>query len=234
MMAIRTVASKFIFSQLQKNGSIGKEVKFDASKVDYSDIDPAELYYKGLYFESSTATALATLGSKSSAADASHCEGKGRQSYGTVAATVVYDSNRSINPVAFDHFIGSEGSDLWNRHFRNISMIPGFDVDGRVTFVDMEKGIASGFKNSMVNGEVFYDQRHVIKNTDKALGGSEKASANNLYLRALKAPSRWRTSLIKDQYSEAVGIPFKVSHCKADCQSQAVYDRPPSPWLVRT
>ena len=201
MMAIRTVASKFIFSQLQKNGSIGKEVKFDPSLVDFSDIDPAQSYYKGLYFEPSTATALATFGSKSSAADASHCEGKGRQSYGTVAATVVYDSNRSINPLAFEHFIGSEGGELWNRHFRNISMIHGFDVEGRVTFVDMEKGIGSGFNNSMKNAEVFYDQRHVIKNMDKGLSGSEKGSANHLYWKALKAPSRWRTSLIKDQYS---------------------------------
>jgi hypothetical protein len=107
MMAIRAAASKHIFSQLQKGGSIGKEVKFDASTVDYSDINPTQQYYKGLYFESSTATALATLGSRSSAADASHCEGKGRQSYGTVAATVVYDSNRSINPVAFEHFISN-------------------------------------------------------------------------------------------------------------------------------
>ena len=40
MIAIRTAASKHIFSQLQKGGSIGKEVKFDASKVDYSDINP--------------------------------------------------------------------------------------------------------------------------------------------------------------------------------------------------
>ena len=40
MMAIRTAASKHIFSQLQKGGSIGKEVEFDASKVDYSDINP--------------------------------------------------------------------------------------------------------------------------------------------------------------------------------------------------
>jgi hypothetical protein len=97
------------------------------------------------------------LGSRSSAADASHCEGKGKQSYGTVAATVVYDSNRSINPVAFEHFIGSEGGDLWNQHFRNVSIIPGFDVPGRVTFVDMEKAIGSGFRKSMVKAKIFYD-----------------------------------------------------------------------------
>ena len=169
--------------------------------MDYSDIIPTQEYYKGLYFEPSTAAALATLGSRSSAADASHCEGKGKQSYGTVAATVVYDSNRSINPVAFEHFIGSEGGDLWNQHFRNVSIIPGFDVPGRVTFVDMEKAIGSGFRKSMVKAKIFYDPRHVLKNMDKDLGGSDKARANNLYLKAVKAPSRWRLSLIKGQYS---------------------------------
>jgi hypothetical protein len=201
MKTIRIAASKHIFALLQKAGSIGKEVKFDVSKVDFSDIDPAQRYYKGLYFEPSTSTALATIGGKSSAADASHCEGKGKQSYGVVAATVVYDVNRSLIPLAFEHYIGSEGGDLWNGHFRNVSEISGFDVEGRVTFVDMEKSIASGFKSSMHNAKLFYDQRHVIKNMDKHLGGSETGRANQLYVKAVLAPSRWRLSVITAQYS---------------------------------
>ena len=169
--------------------------------MDFSDIDPASSYYKGMYFEPSTSTAMAKKGSNSSAADASHCEGKGRQSYGTVAATVAYDANRNINPIAFEHFIGAEGGDLWNGHFLNVSKISGFDKKGRVTFVDMEKSIASGFKLSMENAKLFYDQRHVIKNMDKHLGGSEKCRANHLYTEAVVAPSRLRLAQIKEQYS---------------------------------
>lgn len=204
MKKIRVDASKFIFNQKKKAGIIRPEVEFDISFVDFSDIDIHESYYKSIYFEPSTASSMATKGGNSSAADASHCEGKGKQSYGTVAATLVYDANRNINPLAFQHFIGNEGSELWNEHFLNVSEIDGFDRLGRVTFVDMEKAIASGYKKSMTYAKLFYDQNHVMKNMDKHLG-SGKGHANNLFRQAVKAPSHEKLMAIKGLYSDKQG-----------------------------
>jgi hypothetical protein len=201
MKETRIKSAKFIFAQLQKVNKLPKDDVFNASAIDLSDIDDAGLYYAGFVFSSSAAQTYVASGVLSSAADASHCEGITLQSFGTYSAVVGYDWNNSILTLVSGHVVGNEDSELWRRNFDKVKSIPGFDVPGRVTLVDMEKGIGSAFNEVMEHATLFYDERHFLKNMASFLGNSDKGAALRLFSQAMRAPSRELADAARARFS---------------------------------
>jgi hypothetical protein len=77
----------------------------------------------------------------------------------------------------------------WLRVWREAKATPGFDVVDRVVCVDLEKGSAAAFGETMEHGVLYYDPPHVEKNMLLAVSGPEKKVCVALYQKALHAPT---------------------------------------------
>lgn len=201
MKSIRMKAARYIFDQGKKNGTVQKEERFDPNIVDVSDIEDDHTYYGGFLFIPSIAVHMCRTARMTAAADASHCQGVGPQSYGTTFEVILYDGNHHIVPILFAHAVGTESEETWSRVFRSLANVSGFDVDGRVTIVDQEKSIDKCHRDAMQNANIFLDALHVKKNMSPRLG-SERASGLSLYERALRAPCKDVVDIMKAQYGE--------------------------------
>lgn len=104
------MVARSIFDQ-EKTGSVGKDEVFDAGVVDVCDI-----YYNGIYFGvfliiPSIAVHMCLTERMTAAADASHCQGVGLQSYGTAFEVVLYNFNYHIVPILFSHSVSTESEE---------------------------------------------------------------------------------------------------------------------------
>ena len=193
MKAQRIKAARFIYKQQEKlsysekQGSI--HAGFNVQDVDVSDIPDYGKYYGGFLFVPMVAEAFCRRGRMTCAADAAHCEGLGRRSYGTTFEVFGYDTNHHLCPLVFAHFVGAEGMDTWAKVFAAAADIPGFDVPTRTTIVDQEKSIDSAYKRCMRHAKLFLDPLHVRKNLGTALGAG-KVVGVRMYDKALRNPSR--------------------------------------------
>jgi len=196
MLAIRRKSSKFIFLQQQKDGHIPKDAVFNPADVRTDDIDEGGTYYGGVMFRPSVAGALAERGRKTACADASHCEGIGEQSFGTLFEIDHYDTGNFLVPAVVGHYIGTEDLISWQAAFDILH--PSFDCPDRVVMVDNEKSIDHALRK-MQFAKPFADERHIHKNMSKAIGG-EKGTGLKLYSSALRAPSQARVDNITARY----------------------------------
>jgi hypothetical protein len=197
MKEVRIKAAKHIFTQSQNSGDIPKEAVFDPSVVVLDDIDDVASYYAGIFFSASIAEPFAERGRDSGAADGSHCDGIGLQSFGTYLEVSLSDAANHNVTVGSGHYVGSEDLVSWNEQF---GILPkAFDRPGRVCFVDMEKSIDSAFSCKFTFASSFYDERHVKKNMGPKLG-TEKTDGLTLYSKALRAPSRAKADSYVAQY----------------------------------
>jgi len=203
MRETRIKAARHIHTQKIKGGTLPADDVFSAGDVDLTNIVDGENYYSGFTFVSSVAETYARQGLKTAYGDASHMEGKGLDSYGTFFDVGTYDQNRSLCSVVSGHGIGPECKDEWKPRFEAAVAVPGFDVAGRVTIVDMEKSIDSAYDDACQHSNKFNDKRHVLKNMSKKLGPAEKTTGPHLYSRALRAPSTLQVDLIKSKYGPA-------------------------------
>ena len=203
MRAIRMKAAKFIHKQKVKGGTLPAGDVFDESEVYTADIVDGEYYYSGFTFQSALAMRYAGNGLKTAFADASHMEGKGFSTYGTFYEIGTYDQNRSLCSIVCGHSIAPECKEEWVLRFEAAANVPGYDVLGRVTLVDLEKSIDTAHDETMKNATKFNDERHVIKNMNAKLGPKEKATGPALYSKALRAPSKREVELIKASYGPA-------------------------------
>lgn len=80
--------------------------------------------------------------------------------------------------------------------FDAMKSIPGFDVDCRVTIVDMEKSIYSFFWTTMTSAKLFLDAVHIKNNMLPTLD-VKRAVGSWLYNRAIQAPSQMMVSACK-------------------------------------
>lgn len=200
MRAIRIKAAKHIFVQMQAGGQVPRDAVFSVADVDLTNIADGEVYYGGFTFVGSVAGLYATQGLKTAYADAAHMEGKGHNTHGTYFEIGTYSSNNSLLALVSVHGIAPEGGDEWRIRFKVAATIPGFDVPGRVTIVDLEKGLDTAHDEEMSHGMKFNDERHVLKSLLPKLGPAEKATGPALYSRALRAPSTTDVDLIKAAY----------------------------------
>lgn len=199
MKQIRVKAAEFIFKQMKKGGTVRSNERFDSSIVSTDDISDEGVYYGGFLFIPSIAPEILKNCRMTAAADASHCQGIGPQSYGTIFEVVVYDANNHVIPVLFYHSVGTECDEAWGRVFGMLKKVDGFDVPGRVTIVDQEKSIDCAYRREMEHASLFLDALHVKKNMSPLLG-SNRAAGVSLYERALYAPSKAEVDSIKEQY----------------------------------
>ena len=203
MREIRLKAAKHIHAQKKKDGTLPAEEVFKESDCDMADIVDGDVYYVGFTFRSALASHIANKGLMTAFADASHMDGKGSSTYGTFYDVGTYDPNRALLSIACGHSIGPECKEEWATRFDAAANVPGFDVPGRVTLVDMEKSIGAAFNDAMDHAKKFNDERHVIKNMNNKLGPSEKATGPALYSRALRAPSVLEVEQLKASYGPA-------------------------------
>jgi hypothetical protein len=199
MRAIRLKSAEHIFLQLKKDGKLPLDAVFDPAVVELRDIKDGERFYGGFTFVSGVAETYVTKGLLITASDACHCAGKGWQSFGYFSAVVGYDQNNNLLPLEAGHSVACEGGETWGKHFTEVANIPGYDVSGRINFVDMEKAIGSTHKSLMGSARIFLDKRHVDKNMSGAIG-NERAVGLALYARAHSAPSRAEVDSIVSQY----------------------------------
>ncbi|PXF49623.1 hypothetical protein BWQ96_00501 [Gracilariopsis chorda] len=108
MKALRVKVAKHIFKQTVKGGALPKESVFDLGMVDVSDITDDGMYYSGFVFLLSTAQHFCQKARLITAADTTHCEEIGPQSYGTIFVVVGYHTNNHLVPLAFAHSVGPE------------------------------------------------------------------------------------------------------------------------------
>ena len=200
MREIRIKAAKHIFVQMQAGGQVSIDAVFSVEDVNMTNIVDGEVFYGGFTFVSSVAELYATQGHKTAYADAAHMEGKGHNTHGTYYEIGTYNANNSLLPLVSGHGIAPEGGDEWRIRFKVAATIPGFDVPGRVTIVDLEKGLDTAHDKEMSHGTKFNDERHVLKNMLPRLGPAEKATGPALYSRALRAPSTIDVDLLKAAY----------------------------------
>jgi hypothetical protein len=198
MRVIRIKAAKHIFIQMQAGGQVPRDAVFNAEDVDVTNIAEGEVYYGGFTFVSSVAELYATRGLKTAFADAGHMSGL--NTYGCYLQIGTYSQDFSLLPLVAGHSIAPESGVEWRIRFKVAATIPGFDVQGRVTNVDLEKGLDTAHDQEMQHGKKFDDERHVLKNMVPKLGPAEKASGPALYSRALRAPSPREVDLIKAEY----------------------------------
>jgi hypothetical protein len=188
MKKIRVKAGLFIWNRNVKEGTISADAVFDPACVNVSDIVDEGMYYGGFVLTLSTAPNFCLKGLKAGYTDASHCEGKGPQSFGTFGEVGTYDSNLHLHSVVLMHSAGNEDGGFWDTAFGAARLVPGFDRLGRVVHSDMEKGLASSLSSTMGFAKGYYDKRHLEKNMLRGLG-AERATASGLYNRATMAPS---------------------------------------------
>ena len=203
MKKIRIAAAKHIFEQLQKAGEIPKDDVFDEESVETADIDLNKKYYGGITIQPSYAVEMLQRLRKTTGADAAHCLGLGKMastSYGTIAHLIAYDTIFNIIPIIFMHKAGNEDKLMWKQVFRLAAGIVGFNEDGSVCMVDMEKGISGALEEESSKTTPFYDQHHVIKNMNKEVGGTEKPNASRLYKLALYAGSEAQVTALKAEF----------------------------------
>lgn len=163
MKAVRVKSAKFIFEQSKKAGLLPEHAKFDADCVVLDDISDASMYYAGFVFVPNIARHMCDTGRKTCSADAAHCQGVGPQSYGTTFEVVSYDGNNHVTPLCFAHYVGTESAESWETVFNAIGEVDGFDVAGRVTVVDQEKGIDCAYRKLMRHATLFLDVMHLKK-----------------------------------------------------------------------
>lgn len=72
-------------------------------------------------------------------ADATHFQGVGPQSCGTVFRVLEFDSNNHITPLVFTHLVGTESEDTWGPVLIALKMGTGLDVVRCTTIVDQQK-----------------------------------------------------------------------------------------------
>jgi hypothetical protein len=200
MRDVRVKAAKHIFGQLKLCGEVPLDAVFDVAGVDMTNIKDGEMYYGGFTFVSSVAELYATQGLKTAYADASHMEGKGLNTHGTFYEIGTYSANNSLLALVAGHGIAPGGGGEWRIRFAEAAAIPGFDVPGRTTIVDLEKGLDTAHDEEIHHGSKFNDERHVLKNMLKKLGPKEKATGPALFSRALWAPSPLEVDLITASY----------------------------------
>ena len=206
MKKVRIAAAKYTFAQRQKGGTVSKEAVFDEEAVDVSDINDDDEYYFGILFRPSYANDIFERLRNSTAADASHCEGKSLQSYGSIANVLGYDCNFNLVPLVWSHVAGNEDKDLWKMVFSEASKIRGFNKKGTFCHVDMEKEIETSLKEKAPDVLPFYDHIHVNKNMFKQLPAGEKAGANAHYKKALSAASPEQVDEVKKKYGRSSGL----------------------------
>jgi hypothetical protein len=206
MLAIRRKSSKFIFLQQQKDGHIPKDAVFNPADVRTDDIDEGGTYYSGVMFRPSVAGALAERGRKTACADASHCEGIGEQSFGTLYEIDHYDAGNFLLPAVVGHYIGTEDLISWQAAFDILH--PSFDCQDRVVMVDNEKSIDHALRK-MEFARPFADERHIHKNMSKAIG-SEKGGPQAVLVGPARAVAGARVEHYGALRPEADGLPVEV------------------------
>lgn len=100
----------------------------------------------------------------------------------------------------FNHSVGTEFEETWNRLFSSLKGIPGFDDDNRVTVVDQEKSIDTTCHNHMEYAHLFLDPIHVKNNMACAI--VENTSGISIYDKAVHEPSQTIFNYIKRQFGQ--------------------------------
>lgn len=121
------------------------------------------MYYSGFFFTPSTASHFCKVGKLTTAEDAAHCDGVGSKSYGMTYKVVEYDAKNCLIPLDFAHYVGLDYYDSWKRLFKDWATIEGFDVGGRNTVVDQEKGIYKALMKCITSANLFIESPHVKK-----------------------------------------------------------------------
>ena len=97
MKAQRIKAARFIYKQQEKLSYSKKQrsihTGFNVEDVDVSDIADEGKHYGRFLFVPVVAEDLCRRGRMTCAADAAHCQGLGRRSYGTTFQVLGYDTN---------------------------------------------------------------------------------------------------------------------------------------------
>ena len=106
MRRTRIKAVKHIFEQCKKTKTIRQGALFDEGVVELDDIDDGGSYYAGSICTPSVATHMCATARMTCAADAAHCDGVGRQSYGPTFDVVAYDVNNQLTPLVFVDSVG--------------------------------------------------------------------------------------------------------------------------------
>lgn len=101
MKAKRVKAEKHIFEQCKEGNTISFDASFNQDVVDISNIDESGRYYGVLLFVSHFLQYYLQKGPSPAAADATHCDGVGPQSYEPSFEVVTYDANMHLLPIVF-------------------------------------------------------------------------------------------------------------------------------------
>lgn len=99
------------------------EETFDTSVVQVDDISDEKRYYTGFVFFPSVAMKLCQSGRLCCSGDAAHCQGIGKQSYGTTFEVVGYDDNNDIFPLCFSQNVSTESEETWMEVFKAVKGI---------------------------------------------------------------------------------------------------------------
>lgn len=163
MKAIRIKTSRFIRNQEMRSMRGGDLTTFQETAIDVSHIRDDGRYYSGFLFVPSMSRSVGEMGRDTCAAEAAHCDGVERQSYGTTFEVLGYDANNHLCPIVFPHFLGAESMDTWGEVFKACYLINGFDTSRRTTIVDQENGTDRAYRKYMSKAKLFLDPLHVKK-----------------------------------------------------------------------
>lgn len=166
----RLKAARHIFHKFKKEGFEPKYSTSNYVTADIASIDCYKKYYGSVIFLLSLSADFSSHVCRSAMADASHGQGIGLLSYGTLFHMFVHDTSNHIVPFVFFQSGETESKDPWGHVFTELKGVKGFDLEKWNIIGDQEKPIDCSYCSSFEYASILLDMLHIRKSMLQAIG----------------------------------------------------------------